>query len=154
MEPIRTNDKQGTVLILSILASSLLNCTVLRCADLSIELRLTIYFANRTKQENRSCFVAQDAEGVQKPINISSTENISAQAEKRAGSLARLGHLLDVQKVTGSNPVRPTTIQSKVKATGRMGEKAASGCVFFCKLVLQIEDEASKKREQTEEQSL
>jgi hypothetical protein len=25
-----------------------------------------------------------------------------------AGSLARLGHLLDVQKVTGSNPVRPT----------------------------------------------
>jgi hypothetical protein len=30
----------------------------LRCADLSIELRLTIYFANRTKQEIRSCFVA------------------------------------------------------------------------------------------------
>ena len=28
--------------------------------------------------------------------------------ERRAGSLARLGHLLDVQKVTGSNPVRPT----------------------------------------------
>jgi hypothetical protein len=28
---------------------------------------------------------------------------------RRAGSLARLGHLLDVQKVTGSNPVRPTT---------------------------------------------
>jgi hypothetical protein len=27
---------------------------------------------------------------------------------RRAGSLARLGHLLDVQKVTGSNPVRPT----------------------------------------------
>jgi hypothetical protein len=40
------------------LASSLLNCTVLRYADLSIELRLTIYFANRTKQENRSCFAA------------------------------------------------------------------------------------------------
>jgi hypothetical protein len=28
---------------------------------------------------------------------------------RRAGSLARSGHLLDVQKVTGSNPVRPTT---------------------------------------------
>jgi hypothetical protein len=28
---------------------------------------------------------------------------------KRAGSLARLGHLLDVQKVAGSNPARPTT---------------------------------------------
>ena len=26
----------------------------------------------------------------------------------RAGSLARLGHLLDVQKVAGSSPVRPT----------------------------------------------
>ena len=26
----------------------------------------------------------------------------------RAGSLARLGHLLDVQKVAGSNPARPT----------------------------------------------
>ena len=28
--------------------------------------------------------------------------------ESRAGSLARLGHLLDVQKVAGSSPVRPT----------------------------------------------
>ena len=28
----------------------------------------------------------------------------------RAGSLARLGHLLDVQKVAGSNPARPTTL--------------------------------------------
>ena len=27
---------------------------------------------------------------------------------QRAGSLARLGHPLDVRKVTGSNPVRPT----------------------------------------------
>ncbi len=34
------------------------------------------------------------------------TENNLA---RRAGSLARLGHLLDVQKVTGSNPVRPTS---------------------------------------------
>ena len=28
--------------------------------------------------------------------------------ERRAGSLARLGHLLDVQKIAGSNPARPT----------------------------------------------
>ena len=36
---------------------------------------------------------------------------ISHQIEpenSRAGSLARLGHLLDVQKVAGSNPARPT----------------------------------------------
>ena len=31
-----------------------------------------------------------------------------------AGRLAWLGHLLDVQKVAGPNPVRPTTIQSKI----------------------------------------
>ena len=35
------------------------------------------------------------------------TEN--NQQTLRAGSLARLGHLLDVQKVAGSNPARPTT---------------------------------------------
>ncbi len=29
-----------------------------------------------------------------------------------AGSLARLGHPLDVRKVTGSNPVRPTMERS------------------------------------------
>ena len=33
---------------------------------------------------------------------------LSFQKESRAGSLARLGHPLDVRKVTGSNPVRPT----------------------------------------------
>ena len=27
---------------------------------------------------------------------------------RRADSLARLGHLLDVQKIAGSNPARPT----------------------------------------------
>ena len=31
-----------------------------------------------------------------------------------AGSLARLGHLLDVQKVAGSSPVRPTPIRVQV----------------------------------------
>ena len=35
--------------------------------------------------------------------------NVSCFNEnRRAGSLARLGHLLDVQKVAGSSPVRPT----------------------------------------------
>ena len=32
----------------------------------------------------------------------------------RAGSLARLGHPLDVRKVTGSNPVRPTKTDKNV----------------------------------------
>ena len=37
--------------------------------------------------------------------------NVSCFNEnRRAGSLARLGHLLDVQKVAGSSPVRPTII--------------------------------------------
>ena len=43
------------------------------------------------------------------PENLNSrlyTEN--NQQTLRAGSLARLGHLLDVQKVAGSNPARPT----------------------------------------------
>jgi hypothetical protein len=47
--------------------------------------------------------------------NNSSTEklnlrlvNENKQGNNRAGSLARLGHLLDVQKVAGSNPARPT----------------------------------------------
>jgi hypothetical protein len=31
-----------------------------------------------------------------------------------AGSLARLGHPLDVRKVTGSNPVRPTKTDKNV----------------------------------------
>ncbi len=35
---------------------------------------------------------------------------LSFQKESRAGSLARLGHPLDVRKVTGSNPVRPTYV--------------------------------------------
>ena len=34
--------------------------------------------------------------------------NENKQGNNRAGSLARLGHLLDVQKVAGSNPARPT----------------------------------------------
>ena len=45
-----------------------------------------------------------------KPINISKTENLSLQATMWAGRLAWLGHLLDVQKVAGPNPVRPTPI--------------------------------------------
>ena len=47
--------------------------------------------------------------------NNSNTENLNLrlvnenkQGNTRAGSLARLGHLLDVQKVAGSSPARPT----------------------------------------------
>ena len=41
-------------------------------------------------------------------------ESSSISKNRRAGSLARLGHLLDVQKVTGSNPVRPTTMRPEI----------------------------------------
>ena len=37
--------------------------------------------------------------------------NENKQGNRRAGSLARLGHLLDVQKVAGSNPARPTPVR-------------------------------------------
>ena len=47
--------------------------------------------------------------------NNTNTENLNSSSNKQnnqesswAGSLARLGHPLDVRKVTGSNPVRPT----------------------------------------------
>jgi hypothetical protein len=39
----------------------------------------------------------------------SSSNTRKKQKKKWAGSLVRLGHLLDVQKVAGSNPARPTT---------------------------------------------
>ncbi len=48
--------------------------------------------------------------------NNSNSENLNLRLvnqnqleNMRAGSLARLGHLLDVQKVAGSSPARPTT---------------------------------------------
>jgi hypothetical protein len=37
---------------------------------------------------------------------------IKDDANVWAGRLAWLGHLLDVQKVAGPNPVRPTTLNS------------------------------------------
>jgi hypothetical protein len=40
--------------------------------------------------------------------------NGSLIGNQRAGSLARLGHPLDVRKVTGSNPVRPTKTDKNV----------------------------------------
>ena len=47
----------------------------------------------------------------------------------RAGRLVWLGHLLDVQKVAGSNPVRPTTEFSFAKE--HSSRKALFG-VSFC----------------------
>jgi hypothetical protein len=43
------------------------------------------------------------------PENLNSSLVSKNTRNPRAGSLARLGHLLDVQKVAGSSPVRPTT---------------------------------------------
>ena len=47
------------------------------------------------------------------PQTETESSNISyprffSERNSRAGSLARLGHLLDVQKVAGSSPARPT----------------------------------------------
>jgi hypothetical protein len=53
---------------------------------------------------------------------------------RRAGSLARLGHLLDVQKIAGSNPVRPTTNEGNVEAAGIIGEKVAERFTRFFNL--------------------
>ena len=44
---------------------------------------------------------------------------------RRAGSLARLGHLLDVQKVAGSSPVRPTKNLLCLKKLARGPTKAS-----------------------------
>ena len=41
-------------------------------------------------------------------LNLSLINENKPETTARAGSLARLGHLLDVQKVAGSNPARPT----------------------------------------------
>ena len=41
-------------------------------------------------------------------LNLRLKDQNKLENEEWAGSLARLGHLLDVQKVAGSNPVRPT----------------------------------------------
>ena len=44
----------------------------------------------------------------QKTIDPKLNSNAIESKNTGAGSLARLGHLLDVQKVAGSSPVRPT----------------------------------------------
>ena len=46
-----------------------------------------------------------------KPSSESLSERSLQRESSWAGSLARLGHLLDVQKVAGSSPVRPTKHQ-------------------------------------------
>ena len=62
-----------------------------------------------TKQDNQNIDLI-DHNNHDQNLNNSSffTEN------KGAGSLARLGHPLDVRKVTGSNPVRPTKTNKNV----------------------------------------
>jgi hypothetical protein len=48
------------------------------CADLSIELRVTIYISNQTKQEN-ALNRSWASDDIAKPINISNTQSIPAQ---------------------------------------------------------------------------
>ena len=50
----------------------------------------------------------------QNNIDLKLLNNCSLTENTRAGSLARLGHPLDVRKVTGSNPVRPTKTNKNV----------------------------------------
>ena len=50
----------------------------------------------------------------QNNIDLKLLNNCSLTENTRAGSLARLGHPLDVRKVTGSNPVRPTKTDKNV----------------------------------------
>ena len=50
----------------------------------------------------------------QSDIDLKLLNNGSISENTRAGSLARLGHPLDVRKVTGSNPVRPTKTDKNV----------------------------------------
>jgi hypothetical protein len=50
----------------------------------------------------------------QNNIDLKLLNNGSFTENTRAGSLARLGHPLDVRKVTGSNPVRPTKTNKNV----------------------------------------
>ena len=50
----------------------------------------------------------------QNNIDLKLNNSSSFTENTRAGSLARLGHPLDVRKVTGSNPVRPTKTNKNV----------------------------------------
>ena len=53
---------------------------------------------------NKTSYDQSGQNNIDLNLNILSHNNRNV----RAGSLARLGHPLDVRKVTGSNPVRPT----------------------------------------------
>ncbi len=57
---------------------------------------------------------------------------VSFSKGNRAGSLARLGHLLDVQKVAGSNPVRPTQTPRKPLFIALFTELGCKDCVNSC----------------------
>ena len=56
-------------------------------------------------------------------INENKPENTA-----RAGSLARLGHLLDVQKVAGSNPARPTMLADETPCRASIYPPLVSLC--------------------------
>ena len=51
----------------------------------------------------------------QNNIDLKLLNNCSLTENRWAGSLARLGHPLDVRKVTGSNPVRPTKTNKNMR---------------------------------------
>ena len=69
-----------------------------------------------------------DTQNNTNPENLNSNLiNQNSSESLRAGRLARLGHLLDVQKVAGSNPARPTTsspviFQIKLSSKNRHSE--------------------------------
>ena len=63
-----------------------------------------------TNKDNSSNIDLND----QSNIDLKLLNNCSLTENTRAGSLARLGHPLDVRKVTGSNPVRPTKTDKNV----------------------------------------
>ena len=61
---------------------------------------------------NKASYDQSGQNNIDLNLNILSHNNRNV----RAGSLARLGHPLDVRKVAGSNPVRPTKLNFQNKA--------------------------------------
>src|SRR3990170_4457854 len=136
MEPIRIS-KLGPVLTVAIFSSLFrLGYAFVACGYLSLRFQAATYFSTRTTQETRGCNYRRpvDLRRLREPKNdliialgknkfriqtLSGKRRSSYIKEKKvtipvqwAGRLAWLGHLLDVQKVAGPNPVRPTTKSS------------------------------------------
>jgi hypothetical protein len=68
---------------------------------------LEFFFTDAIKKDKGIFNRVRSIEILRLTVNLKN--QVSFLETEWAGSLARLGHLLDVQKVTGSNPVRPTT---------------------------------------------